>query len=119
MSPCYCTALQTGYYDIASKRYVLFWLATAPAQDAEPIVFVAVSQSSDPLGQWVVKGLKIKPSAVTFKCTAAAGSDEEPFFANYPQVGDLWLTGLTCLVQVVRGCNREMELIWRPCSCTW
>jgi hypothetical protein len=78
--------LQTGYYDLASKRYVLLWLATAPAQDAEPLVFVAVSHSSDPLAQWSVKGLKVKPSAATFKCAAASTATEEPFFANYPQV---------------------------------
>lgn len=49
-------------------------------------MFVAVSQSSDPLGQWSVKGLKVKPSAATFTCSASAGSAIEPFFANYPQV---------------------------------
>lgn len=83
-------ALQTGYYDLQSKRYVLLWLATAPAQDAEPLMFVAVSQGSDPLGQWVVKGLRVKPSGITFKCGHAGSATEEPFFANYPQVG---LTG--------------------------
>lgn len=80
---------QTGYYDIQSRRYVLVWLATAPAQDAEPLLFVAVSVSNDPLGQWSVKALKIRPSATTFKCGGGGhghGSGE-PFFANYPQVG--------------------------------
>lgn len=67
-------------------------MATAPDQDVEPLVFVAVSQSSDPLGQWSVKGLKVKPSAATFKCTASAGSAIEPFFANYPQVGRAVIT---------------------------
>jgi len=67
---------------------VLIWLATAPAQDAEPLLFVAVSQSSDPMGQWFVRALKIKPSASTFKCGHAGSAAEEPFFANYPQVRD-------------------------------
>jgi hypothetical protein len=78
---------QTGYYDIASRRYVFIWLATSPTQDAEPLLFVAVSSSPDPTAQWVVKALRVKPSAATFKCVAAGTAAEEPFFANYPQVG--------------------------------
>jgi hypothetical protein len=86
--------LQTGYYDIAAKRYVLVWVATAPEQDAEPLLFIAVSETSDPTGQWSVKALTIKPSAATFKCTGSGS--EEPFFVNYPQVKGRAL-GATCL----------------------
>jgi hypothetical protein len=78
--------LQTGYYDIAAKRYVLVWVATAPEQDAEPLLFIAVSETSDPTGQWSVKALTIKPSAATFKCTGGGLGSQEPFFVNYPQV---------------------------------
>jgi hypothetical protein len=80
--------LQSGYYDRQSNRFVLVWLATAPAFDAAPLLFMAVSDGSDPTGAWVVRALRVKPAAQVFACPVPGvhSADVEPFFATYPQV---------------------------------
>lgn len=84
---------------------MLVWVTTAPKLDAEPLLFIAVSQTSDPTGQWSVKALTIKPSAATFKCTGSGQGSEEPFFVNYPQVKQTGVqASLVCSANAISCC---------------
>jgi len=75
----------TGFYDPKAKRYALFWSTISKNTDRTAPVFVAVSQSRSPLGDWVVWALDLRPQV-------AAGlsfcSDHSPnqYFFQQPQV---------------------------------
>lgn len=55
----------TAFYDPKSKRFAIVWGTSTDAEGVSPPVFMAVSQTRNPLGQWSVWALDLRPQLAT------------------------------------------------------
>jgi hypothetical protein len=55
-------AAVTAFYDPKSKRYAIVWSTVSLTEDVGPPVFMAVSQSRNPLGDWACWALDLRPT---------------------------------------------------------
>jgi hypothetical protein len=78
-------AAVTAFYDPKSKRYAIVWSTISLTEDVGPPVFMAVSQSRNPLGDWIVWALDLRPTlaqGLTF-CHDHAANE---YVFEFPQV---------------------------------
>lgn len=52
----------TAFYDPKAKRYAIVWSTSSLTPDVTPPVFMAVSQNRNPLGDWTVWAVDLRPS---------------------------------------------------------
>ena len=81
----YTVQAVTGYFDPKEKRYVLVWNTVSTVEGGSAAVFLAVSQTRNPLGDWAVWALNFRPSlaqGMTFCSDQPANS----YTFDFPQV---------------------------------
>jgi hypothetical protein len=52
----------TAFYDPKGKRYAIVWSTSTEESGVKAPVFMAVSQTRNPLGQWTVWALNLRPT---------------------------------------------------------
>jgi hypothetical protein len=52
----------TAFYDPKGKRYAIIWSTSTEESGVKAPVFMAVSQTRNPLGQWTVWALNLRPT---------------------------------------------------------
>lgn len=91
----------TGYYDPKAKRYVLVWTTTSNVAGKAPAVFVAVSQTRNPMGDWSVWALNLRPT-LGAGMTFCSDQPAETYTFEFPQV---CVCVLLVMVMVVVWCG--------------
>lgn len=84
----YETGAVTAFYDPKAKRYGIVWSTSAMGlEDARtPPVFVAVSQNRNPLGNWTVWALDLRPQLAAGMTFCVPDSNATEYSFDFPQV---------------------------------
>lgn len=105
-------AAVTAFYDPKARRYAVLWSTTSSTPDVSPPVFLAVSQGRNPLGDWSVWALDLRPS-IAKGLDFCQDHPASAYVFEYPQVhaclcwfvwlGGWWQLGHRTFGRAVRG----------------